>query len=111
MSSHSSDKLKGSLADIPYGSELVLIRLQPKMAFLRSAVLVQALLLTIEFALAKPIPLIARQTIEDQYDFVICGGSCCTTSFDGLLCAIASLVLTFNLSQQVEQLDSSSQTD
>ncbi|KAG6354794.1 hypothetical protein INS49_003875 [Diaporthe citri] len=44
------------------------------MAFLRSVVLVQALLLTIERTVAKPIPLITRQTIEDQYDFVICGG-------------------------------------
>ncbi|KAL2285965.1 hypothetical protein FJTKL_07223 [Diaporthe vaccinii] len=44
------------------------------MAFLRSVVLVQALLLTIEHAVAKPIPLITRQTIEEEYDFVICGG-------------------------------------
>lgn len=83
MSSDPSDKQKGSLVEITYGSELVLIRLQPKMAFLRSVALVQALLLTIEHAVGKPISLIKRQTIEDNYDFVICGGSCRTRSLDG----------------------------
>lgn len=46
------------------------------MAFLRSVVLVQALFLAIKHAVAKPIPLITRHTIEDEYDFVICGGPC-----------------------------------
>lgn len=78
------------------------------MAFLRSVVLVQALLLAVEHAVAKPIPLIKRQTIEDEYDFVICGGRCRTRSLIGLLCALA---LTINLVQQVEQLDLSSRTD
>lgn len=78
------------------------------MAFLRSVVLVQALLLAIEHAVAKPLPLIKRQTIEDEYDFVICGGWCRTRSLIELLCALA---LTINLVQQVEQLDLSSRTD
>lgn len=110
MSSASSGK-KGSLVDITYRSELVLIRSQPMMAFLRSLALVQAFLLTIEHAVTKPIPLITRQTIEDEYDFVICGGSCRATSRSRSLCAFASSVLTFHLVQQAEPLGLFLRTD
>lgn len=48
------------------------------MALLKSLALFQALLLSFEHVRAKPIPLITRQTIEDEYDFVICGGWCHT---------------------------------
>lgn len=59
------------------------------MALLRSTIIVQALALAIEHAVAKPIPLITRQTIEDEYDFVICGGSYRTRSLNGLLFPLA----------------------
>lgn len=85
------------MLDIFCGSKLILIRSQSKMAFLRRVVLAQALLLTIEHAVAKPIPLITRQTIEEEYDFVICGGSCRTRSLNWLPCPPASSVLTFGL--------------
>lgn len=89
---------------ISCGSTLALIRSRSKMAFFRSVVLLQALLLAVENAAAKPIPLITRQTIEEEYDFVICGGSYRAISSTRLPCALDSLILTFVVLKQVEQL-------
>lgn len=97
-------KQKGSVVIISCGSKLVLIRSRSKMAFFRSVVLLQALLLAVENAAAKPIPLITRQTIEEEYDFVICGGSYRTISLTRLSCALTFLTLTFAILKQAEQL-------
>lgn len=74
------------------------------MAFFRSVVLLQALLLAVENAAAKPIPLITRQTIEEEYDFVICGGSYRNIPLTRLRCALASSTLTLAILRQEEQL-------
>lgn len=81
------------------------------MALLRSIIIVQALALAIEHAVAKPIPLITRQAIEDEYDFVICGGSYRTRSLNDLLISLASSILTFDLLSQAGPLGLSSRTD
>ncbi|KAJ0117444.1 choline dehydrogenase [Diaporthe amygdali] len=44
------------------------------MASLKILLLLQAVLLSVNHATAKPISLIKRQSVEDEYDFVICGG-------------------------------------
>lgn len=79
------------------------------MALIKSLALLQALLLSFEHVVAKPIPLITRQTIEDEYDFVICGGWCHTTILS-LSFTIQCLILIRN-SHQVERPGSSSPID
>ncbi|KAI3392163.1 hypothetical protein diail_6111 [Diaporthe ilicicola] len=44
------------------------------MAFLKNLLFLQAVIFSVENAAAKPIRLITRQTVQDEYDFIICGG-------------------------------------